>query len=107
MKISGNKILITGGASGIGLGLTERFIKEGNTVIICGRRESVLKEVADKFPRLITKVCDLSAPAGREELFKWVSANHSDLNVLVNNAGIQQWMNISDNNFFDRAKEEI
>ena len=35
MKISNNKILITGGASGIGLGLTERFIKENNTVIIC------------------------------------------------------------------------
>jgi len=42
MKISKNKILITGGASGIGLGLTERFIKENNTVIICGRRESAL-----------------------------------------------------------------
>ena len=34
MKISGNKILITGGATGVGLGLTERFIKEKNTVII-------------------------------------------------------------------------
>jgi uncharacterized oxidoreductase len=38
MKISNNKILITGGASGIGLGLTKRFVKENNTVIICGRR---------------------------------------------------------------------
>ncbi|MGZ3836834.1 MAG: SDR family NAD(P)-dependent oxidoreductase, partial [Mucilaginibacter sp.] len=46
MNLSNNKILITGGASGIGLGLTERFIQENNTVIICGRRESVLKEVA-------------------------------------------------------------
>jgi len=44
MKLSGNKILITGGASGIGLGLAERFLKENNTVIICGRRESALKE---------------------------------------------------------------
>lgn len=42
MKISNNKILITGGATGIGLGLTERFIKENNAVIICGRRESLL-----------------------------------------------------------------
>lgn len=50
MKLTGNKILITGGASGIGLGLTERFIKENNQVIICGRRKSVLEEVSGKFP---------------------------------------------------------
>jgi len=49
MKLINNKILITGGASGIGLGLTERFIQENNTVIICGKRETILKEVAGKF----------------------------------------------------------
>jgi len=36
MNLSNNKILITGGSSGIGLSLTERFIKENNTVIIVG-----------------------------------------------------------------------
>src|SRR5450432_2688061 len=96
MKISNNKILITGGATGIGLALTERFIKENNTVIICGRRESALKEVSEKFPSVITKSCNLSIASEREELFKWISDNHRDLNVLVNNAGIQQWMSISD-----------
>jgi uncharacterized oxidoreductase len=107
MELTNNKILITGGASGIGLGLAERFIKENNTVIICGRRESALKEVADKFPSVITKVCDLSTEAERVALFNWVAENHGDLNVLVNNAGIQQWMKISDADFFQRAKNEI
>ena len=107
MKLSNNKILITGGASGIGLGLTERFIKESNTVIICGRREATLKEVTDKFPSVITKVCDLSNEAERIALFKWVQQNHSDLNVLVNNAGIQNWMNISDADFYQKANNEI
>lgn len=107
MKLSNNKILITGGASGIGLGLTERFIKEGNTVIICGRRESVLKEVSDKHPSVITHVCDLAVELDRIRLFKWIEKEHSDLNVLVNNAGIQQWMNIDDENFYERAKLEI
>jgi uncharacterized oxidoreductase len=107
MKLSGNKILITGGASGIGLGFTERFVKEGNTVIICGRRESILKEVAGKHPGVIIKVCDLSSEMSREELYQWVSVEHSDLNVLVNNAGIQNWMNITDTDFFKRAKAEI
>lgn len=107
MKLANNKILITGGASGIGLGLTERFIQEGNTVIICGRREAVLKNVADKFPAVITKVCDISIESDRIELFNWVAENHSDLNVLVNNAGIQNWMDISDNDFYQKANDEI
>ena len=42
MKLSNNKILITGGATGIGLGLTERFLLENNTVIVCGRRAAVV-----------------------------------------------------------------
>jgi len=107
MNISNNKILITGGASGIGLGLTERFVQENNTVIICGRRESALKEVSDKYPSVITKTCDLSDPAEREALFQWISEEHSDLTVLVNNAGIQQYISVSDDNFISRAKEEI
>ncbi len=107
MKISGNKILITGGASGIGLGLTEQFLKEGNAIIICGRRASALKEVTDKFPAVITRVCDLSVEAERTALYKWISDEHSDLNVLVNNAGIQQWMSITDADYYERAKNEL
>lgn len=107
MNLVNNKILITGGASGIGLGLTERFVKEGNTVIICGRRELILKEVSDKFPSVITKVCDLSVESERIDLFKWIADNHPDLNILINNAGIQQWMNISDVDFYQRSKIEI
>ena len=107
MQLSNNKILITGGASGIGLGLTERFLQEGNTVIICGRRESVLKEVTDKFPEVISRVCDLNLEAERVALYNWISEHHSDLNVLVNNAGIQQWMGITEPDFFERAKNEI
>lgn len=107
MKLSGNKILVTGGASGIGLGLTERFIKENNTVIICGRREDALKEVASKFPSVITRVCDLSVEDERMKLYEWIRTEHSDLNVLVNNAGIQNWMNVTDNDFYERAKQEV
>ena len=107
MKISNNKILITGGGSGIGLGLTERFIKENNIVIVCGRRESLLKELSVKYPSVITRRCDLSNAVEREDLYRWISENHADLNVIVNNAGIQQWMSVTDSNFFKRAQEEI
>jgi uncharacterized oxidoreductase len=107
MNLSNNKILVTGGASGIGLGLTERFIQENNTVIICGRRADVLQEVAERFPTVITRVCDLSVEAERIALYDWVAEHHSDLNVLVNNAGIQKWMDVTDEDFYQKANEEI
>ena len=107
MKLSNNKILITGGASGIGLGLTERFIQENNTLIICGRREEVLNEAKSKFPEIITKVCDLSIEAERINLYNWIAENHKDLNVLVNNAGIQNWMHVSDYEFYEKSFNEI
>ena len=107
MNLSNNKILITGGASGIGLGLTERFIQEDNIVIICGRREEVLKEAAKKYPTVITRVCDLSIEAERINLFNWISENHPDLNILINNAGIQNWMEISEADFINKTHAEI
>ncbi|UII31845.1 SDR family NAD(P)-dependent oxidoreductase [Fulvivirga ulvae] len=107
MNLSNNKILITGGGSGIGLGLTERFISENNTVIICGRREEALKEAADRFDNVITYTCDLSTESGREALYNWVASEHPDLNVLVNNAGIQNWMHIEDDGFYEKGKLEI
>ena len=99
MKLTGNKILITGGGSGIGLGLTERFVTEGNEVIICGRRLSVLDEVSDRLSAVSTRACDLSVESERIDLFNWVKAEHADTNVLINNAGIQSWGEISDPDF--------
>ncbi|WP_067936438.1 SDR family oxidoreductase [Alicyclobacillus kakegawensis] len=90
MKLSGNTILITGGGSGIGLAFAERFIKAGNEVIVCGRRESVLQDAKEKFPNLITRVSDVGVESDRTALFDWVTTNYPDVNVLVNNAGIQQ-----------------
>ena len=107
MDLSNNKILITGGATGIGLGLTARFIKEKNTVIICGRRQEVLDDVARQYPGVITRQCDLEVEAERTALFRWIVENHSDLNVLVNNAGVQNWMKVTDDNFFERATQEV
>lgn len=107
MKLFGNKILITGGASGIGLGLTERFVQEGNEVIICSRREDVLQSVSAKYPDVTAKVCDLSVEENRSELFDWISINHPDLNVLINNAGIQVRENILTDGYYEKARDEI
>ena len=90
MKIKGNTILITGGATGIGFALAQAFVREDNEVIICGRRENKLREAKSKLPQIHTKVCDLSKRKEREALYNWVKSNFKDLNILVNNAGIQR-----------------
>jgi len=107
MNISNNKILITGGATGIGFGLAQRFIAENNTVIICGRRADVLQDAAAKLPGVITRPCDVASESERLDLFAWIKAHHPDLNVLVNNAGVQQWMSFDAPDFFTRARHEI
>jgi len=90
MQVSGNTILITGGATGIGLSLAGRFIGDGNTVIICGRREDALRRAQEQYPGLILRTCDVADAHQREDLFRWSTAMHPGLNVLVNNAGIQR-----------------
>src|SRR6478735_63757 len=89
MNLAGNTVLITGGASGIGLAFAERFLKAGSKVIICGRREEKLMEAQVRFPGLQTRVCDVASETDRIALFDWASQEFPDLNVLVNNAGIQ------------------
>ena len=107
MKLTGNTILITGGASGIGLGLAERFVGEGNKVIVCGRRADVLAEAKLKFPTIVTKEVDLTDEAQRIALFAWIAKNHGELSVLINNAGIQQRISVDEDDFFEKAKREI
>lgn len=89
MNTTRNTVLITGGATGIGYCLAEEFLKAGNKVIICGRREQKLNEAKRKLPEIHTYVCDVSSPYEREALYNWVTSNFKDINILVNNAGIQ------------------
>jgi len=89
MDLTGNTILITGGTSGIGLGFAEAFLESNNQVIICGRREDRLNQIKEKHPEIITRVSDLSKNDERENLFQWVTQNYPELNILINNAGIQ------------------
>lgn len=108
MILSGNTILITGGATGIGFAFAERFIQAGNEVIIAGRREAKLKEAKEKLPGLHTKVCDVSVEQERVQLLEWVKAEFPETNILVNNAGIQQRVNLlKDIREWDYYKKEI
>ncbi len=95
MKTTGNTVLITGGATGIGFALAEAFLDAGNDVSICGRRQQKLDQAQDLLPGLTTVQADVGTEEGRLALFDWILANKSDLNVLVNNAGIQRTIDLT------------
>jgi uncharacterized oxidoreductase len=90
MKMTGNTVLITGGATGIGLAMAKAFGDAGNQVLICGRRKDKLDEAGKLLSKAHTFQCDLSTAEGRQALYNWSTKNYPELNILVNNAGIQR-----------------
>ena len=97
MDIANKTVLVTGGASGIGLALAVQFLQAGSKVIICGRRESKLQEAKQQYPELEIKVSDVAQAAAREELYRWVTQHFPEVNVLINNAGIQRRVSLTEN----------
>jgi len=94
MNITGNTILITGGGSGIGLGLAEAFHAAGNQVIIAGRRREALEQAAAANPGMAFRVLDVEDPAAIRAFAEQVVADHPALNVLINNAGVMRAENL-------------
>jgi len=89
MKINNNKILITGATAGIGKALTETFLKLDNQIIAVGRNKEKLNELEKLDNRIIPFQCDISKQEELDRLTLFIEQEHQDLNILINNAGIQ------------------
>ena len=93
MKLTHNTIFITGGTSGIGRAMAEKFHQLGNQVIISGRREALLKEVTAASPGMDYVVLDVTRADSIQAAAQSVLERYPALNVVVNNAGVMPFDN--------------
>ncbi len=89
----GLRVLVTGGASGIGLEIADAFAECGGRVHVCDASQAAISALADRPPRaaagaISATLADVSDPAAVERVFADVSTGLGGLDVLVNNAGI-------------------
>lgn len=72
MQLKGKTVLITGGASGIGLEATKQFLENGAKVIITGRNQEKLDEAKKLYPAITSFKSDISDTGDAQELFEQV-----------------------------------
>ncbi len=107
MSMTSSTILITGGTSGIGLELADQLIQLGNTVIVTGREPAKLQATKQRLPQVHTIQSDVSDSAAITALFRKVTQEFPQLNVLINNAGIMRKIDlqIADQDLNELTKE--
>ena len=104
MEPKNNRVLITGGGSGIGLALAKRFVQEGNEVTIVGRTLEKLLNVQHEFPQIQIATADLTDINSLKQLM----LDHPQINVLINNAGVQyNYSFVDTNNTIDLIDMEL
>ena len=92
---TGRKAIVTGGTRGIGRGITEALLSKGATVVaVYGGDDSAAEKFADEASdsagKLVTRKLDVSDYSAVGEFYKWYEAEHDELWLLVNNAGIRR-----------------
>ncbi len=95
MKLSQRTVLITGGSSGIGLALAEKLAAQDNQVIICGRNQNKLELAQAREPGLEIVQCDITVENDLRQLVSFLAARYPNLDLLINNAGIQQELDLT------------
>jgi len=90
MKLDGKVALITGGGTGIGASIAERFVTDGASICITGRRQEKLDEVAQSLPEGAVLTCagDVTKLEDVERMVETALKFTGKLDVLVNNAAI-------------------
>ncbi len=87
MKTTGNTIFISGGSAGIGLAIAKKLDEAGNKIIINGRNEERLQKALGELKNAVAIQGDLSIESDRIRIAEDLKTNHTDVNIIINNAG--------------------
>jgi NAD(P)-dependent dehydrogenase (short-subunit alcohol dehydrogenase family) len=103
MSSSKKIAIVTGGGSGIGFAISEKFVQNGIETIIVGRDENKLKQAEDKLGKLChAMTCDVSNLPSIPGFISNVINQFGQIDVLVNNAGInmkKEFQDVTDEDF--------
>jgi len=90
VNLKGKVALVTGGGSGIGTAIAERFVADGAKVCITGRRKEMLEKVAKSLPSGSVAICpgDVSKEEDVKRMVEATVKLGGKLDVLVNNAAL-------------------
>ena len=101
-------ILVTGGTSGIGRQFAIHFAAEGAKVIACGRNDMALRKLQTEHPTIEAIQCDITARPNVLTLVETIRDRYGMLDVLVNNAGIMERVDLLEESVSDeRIAHEI
>jgi len=89
MRLRGKTVLVTGGTSGIGLELVYQLLERSNEVVVLARSQHKMNLIKKHVGPLQTYQCDLSQRHQVETVMDDIIANHPNISVLINNAGVQ------------------
>ena len=88
LKIKDMSIIVTGGCSGLGLGMAKKFSKAGAKVTICGRRKEKVREAQDNLgPNVLAIVADVTKENDRKKIIENALEHGGKISSLINNAG--------------------
>ncbi len=108
MKIKSNTIVITGGTSGIGLEMANKFISLGNTVIVTGRDLKKINDIKKLYPKLNAFQCDISKSEEVDNFYKEITSKFPEINILINNAGVAKELDFKNSKInFEEINQEI
>jgi uncharacterized oxidoreductase len=94
-------VLVTGGNSGIGRTFAERLAAGGAEVIVCGRNEITLQDLQNQNPAIVPFRCDITVRQEVLALAKSIQDRYGKLDVLINNAGIMEQVDLLDESVSD------
>jgi NAD(P)-dependent dehydrogenase (short-subunit alcohol dehydrogenase family) len=97
MKLEGKTALVTGGGSGIGLAIAQRFASEGAQVFITGRRQATLDSaVASIGARAVAVQGDVTNDADLVRLFATIGEQAGKLDIVVTSSGVSEQGTLND-----------